>query len=64
MKTLTLRTLLIYSPSLHELELEFIKSVFMENGYTLEVIQSSIRAVKLQQKKEPVFRPEASAKFT
>ena len=30
----------------------------MENGYPLEVIQSSIRAVQLQQNKEPVFGPE------
>ena len=57
-KTLTLRALRICSPSLLELELDFIKSVFLENGYPLEVIQSSIKAVQLQQKKDPVFGPE------
>ena len=57
-KTLTLRDLRICSPSLLELELNFIKSVFLENDYPLEVIQSSIRDVQLQQKKEPVFGPE------
>ena len=57
-QTLTLRALWICSPSFLELELDFIKSVFLENGYPLEVIQSSRRAVQLQQKKEPVFGPE------
>ena len=41
-----------------ELELDFIKSVYLENGYHLEVIKSSIRAVQLQEKKKSVFRPE------
>ena len=41
-----------------ELKLDFIKSVLLENGYPFEVIQSSKRAVQLQQKKEPVFGPE------
>ena len=50
-KTLTLRALRICSAALLELEPDFIKSVFLENGYPLEVIQSSIRDVQLQQKK-------------
>jgi len=41
-----------------ELKLDFVKSVFLENGYPLEVIQSSIRALQLRQKKETVFGPE------
>ena len=58
-KTLTLRALRICSPSLLEPELEdFIKSVFFENGYPLEVEQSSIRTILLKQKKVPVFGPE------
>ena len=57
-KILILRALRICSPSLLELKLDFIKSVFLENGYSLEVLQTSIRALQLQQQKEPVFGPE------
>ena len=42
-KILILRALRICSPSLLELKLDFIKSVFLENRYPLEVIQTSIK---------------------
>ena len=51
-KTLILQ---ICCKSLFEPELDFIKSVFSENGYSLEVIQSSITVIQLKQKKELVF---------
>ena len=57
-KTLTLRALRIYRPSFLELELDFTKSVFLENGYPIEIVQSSITALKLKPKKELVFKSE------
>ena len=33
---------------------------FLKKGYPLEVIQSNIRALQLQTKKEPVFGPKSS----